>query len=83
MKPQVQAIYENGLLRLLERLDLPEGTRLTVTISVPVNEGTRRFLFPTRLQPLSLLEPLIGAMSAGGDALEDTEALYDESGFRS
>jgi hypothetical protein len=35
-------------------------------------------LFPTRPQPLSLLEPLIGTMPAGGDAPQDSEALYDE-----
>jgi predicted RNase H-like HicB family nuclease len=34
-------------------------------------------LFPTRPQPLSSLEPLIGTMPAGGDALQDSEALYD------
>jgi predicted RNase H-like HicB family nuclease len=34
-------------------------------------------LFPTRPQPLSSLEPLIGIMPAGGDALQDSEALYD------
>jgi len=37
-----------------------------------------RFRQPTRPQPLSQLTPLIGKVPAGGDALEDTEALYDE-----
>jgi len=35
-------------------------------------------LYPTRSQPLSLLDPLIGSMPAGGDALKDSEALYDK-----
>ncbi|MBN1661958.1 MAG: hypothetical protein JXA93_26425 [Anaerolineae bacterium] len=33
--------------------------------------------FPTRPQPLASLEPLIGTVAAGGDALQDSEALYD------
>jgi predicted RNase H-like HicB family nuclease len=34
--------------------------------------------FPMRPHPLSSLEPLIGTMPSGGDALQDSEALYDE-----
>lgn len=77
MNHRVPAVYEKGLLRLLEPLDLPEHTKLTVTVSVPEGGEEHRFFYPTRPQPLSLLELLIGTMPAGGDALKDTEALYD------
>ena len=83
MNHRVPAIYEKGHLRLLEPLDLPEHTQLTVTISVPEDRqqaaSTRRYSpCPTRALSLLLLEPLIGTMPAGGDALRDSEALYDE-----
>lgn len=82
MNYRVPVIYEKGVLRPLEPLDLPEHTKLTVTVSVPrVGEHAAlaqpRVHQPTRSQPLSQLEPLIGTMPAGGDALKDTEALYD------
>jgi len=83
MDYRVPAVYEKGVLRLLEPLDLPEHTRLTVTVRVPKPHeqaaGARpRAQYPTRPQPLSLLKPLIGSMPAGGDALKDSEALYDQ-----
>jgi predicted DNA-binding antitoxin AbrB/MazE fold protein len=82
MNVRVAAVYENGALRLLEPLDLPEHTRLTVTVSLPRAAGratsaSPRLRYPTRPQPLASLEALIGAMPAGGDALKDSEALYD------
>ncbi len=83
MNYRVPAIYEKGGLRLLKPLDLPEQTQLTVIVSMPkASEPTTStspgFLCPTRSQPLSMLDPLIGTVPAGGDALRDTEALYDE-----
>ena len=82
MNYRVPVIYEKGVLRLLEPLDVPEHTRLTVTVSVPkagehAASAQPRFRQPTRSRPLSQLEPLVGKMPAGGDALKDTEALYD------
>jgi predicted DNA-binding antitoxin AbrB/MazE fold protein len=82
MNHRVPVIYENGVLRLLEPLDLPEHTKLTVTVSLAgagkrTDAGQPRFRQPTRSRPLSQLGPLIGKMPAGGDALKDTEALYD------
>ena len=83
MDYRVPAVYEKGILRLLEPLDLPEHTKLTVTVQVSkTRERARtsrpRARYPTRPQPLSSLKPLIGSMPAGGDALKDSEALYDE-----
>jgi predicted DNA-binding antitoxin AbrB/MazE fold protein len=82
MDYRVPAIYAKGVLRLLQPLDLPEHTELTVIVSVPKDgehaaSAQPRFQQPTRSQPLSQLEPLIGKMPAGGDALKDTEVLYD------
>ena len=83
MNYRVPAVYEKGVLRLLEPLDLPEHTRLTVTVRVSrareqAHTSRPRAQHPTRPQPLSSLEPLIGVMPAGGDALQDSEALYDQ-----
>jgi predicted DNA-binding antitoxin AbrB/MazE fold protein len=83
MDYRVPAVYEKGVLRLLEPLDLPEHTKLTVTVKVSkTRERARtsrpRAQYPTRPQPLSSLKPLIGSMPAGGDALKDSEALYDK-----
>ena len=81
MSYRVPAIYEKGTLRLLEPLDLPEHTQVTVTVSRTRGKGKPerpRAVHPTRPQPLSSLEPLIGTMPAGGDALKDSEALYDQ-----
>ena len=81
MDYRVPAVYEKGVLRLLEPLDLPAHTKLTVKVS-KTRERARtsrpRAQYPTRPQPLSSLKPLIGSMPAGGDALKDSEALYDE-----
>ena len=83
MDYRVPAVYEKGVLRLLEPLDLPEHTKLTVTVKVSktserVRTSRPRAQYPTRPQPLSSLKPLIGSMPAGGDALKDSEALYDQ-----
>jgi predicted DNA-binding antitoxin AbrB/MazE fold protein len=83
MDYRVPAVYEKGVLRLLEPLDLPEHTMLTVTIKVSktyerARAARQRARYPTRPQPPSSLKPLIGSVPAGGDALKDSEALYDE-----
>jgi hypothetical protein len=83
MDYRIPAIYEEGILRLLEPLDLPEHTRLMVTVRLSKTRKRASFPrprahYPTRPQPLALLQPLIGTMPAGGDALKDSEALYDE-----
>jgi predicted DNA-binding antitoxin AbrB/MazE fold protein len=59
MDYRVPAVYEEkGILRLLEPLDLPEHTKLTVTVKVSkTRERARtsrpRAQYPTRPQPLS------------------------------
>jgi predicted DNA-binding antitoxin AbrB/MazE fold protein len=81
MDYRVPAVYEKGVLRLLEPLDLPEHTKLTVKVSKTrewAGTSRPRAQYPTQPQPLSSLKPLIGSVPAGGDALKDSEALYDE-----
>jgi hypothetical protein len=83
MDYRVAAVCEKGALRLLEPLDLPGHTKLTVAVQVSkTRERARtsrpRAQYPMRPQPLSSFKPLIGSMPAGGDALKDSEALYDE-----
>jgi predicted DNA-binding antitoxin AbrB/MazE fold protein len=83
----VKAIYRDGRLQLLEPIDLPEGAEVWVELQVgpqPVAEATRRWesvergpVYPTRDQPPETLARLIGLVAVGGDALADSEALYD------
>jgi predicted DNA-binding antitoxin AbrB/MazE fold protein len=84
MTVTVPAVYENGVLRLLRPVDLPEHAEVEVTIA-PVEESaqtttSRRFRYPTRSRPLGTLGAVSGVVSLGGDALKDSEALYDVSG---
>ena len=39
---------------------------------------TVRYLYPTVFIPAAALGKLVGIVSVGGDALADSEALYDE-----
>ena len=83
----MKAIYRDGMLQLLEPIDLPEGAEVWVELQVgpqPVLEAPSRResvergpLYPTRYQPPETLAHLIGLVAAGGDALADSEALYD------
>ena len=73
-----------GVARTLLEAMQAEGATPPLPIEEACSPGGQRpaspprFRQPTRPQPLSQLTPLIGTMPAGGDALEDTEALYDE-----
>jgi predicted DNA-binding antitoxin AbrB/MazE fold protein len=83
----VKAIYRDGILQLLEPIDLPEGAEVWVELQVgpqPMAEATPRResvergpVYPTRYQPPETLARLIGLVAVGGDALDDSEALYD------
>ena len=79
----VRAVYGNGILRLLEPVNLPEGVQVRVQVEPVPAEITRkgstvqRFLYPTRPQPAASLERLVGLSALGGDALADSEGLYD------
>jgi hypothetical protein len=81
--PNLRARYANGTLKLNRQLRLPDGTEVRVSVT-PLPRRTsrglparRRYLHPNRPVPLTHLERLAGAISLGGDALKDSEALYD------
>ena len=82
----IKAIYRDGILQLLEPVDLPEGAEVRVQLeAIPrtgIPEGSpteaKATSYPTRPQPFSRLDPLVGIVAIGGDALADSEALYDE-----
>ena len=75
----VQAIYQNGVLQLLQPVNLKEGAHVWVEVTA-AQRGKKSLqgpLYPTRPQPAATLARLAGLVAIGGDALEDTEALYD------
>ena len=80
--PNLPARYSKGILKLRHRLQLPDGAEVWVTV-VPVAAGSRRkprrrgYLYPNRTVPWSSLRELSGVVSLGGDALADSEALYE------
>jgi predicted DNA-binding antitoxin AbrB/MazE fold protein len=80
--PNLPARYSKGTLKLRRRLRLPEGTEVLVTV-VPVGASKRRkptqrgYRYPTRTIRWANLRELSGVVSLGGDAVADSEALYD------
>jgi len=80
--PPVRAIYQNGILRLLDPLKLPEGAQVRLQISLASSDVSDKawataFVYPTRSVPVERLDSLTGLVAIGGDALADSEALYD------
>jgi len=78
----VQAIHRDGMLELLTPLELPEGARVDVIV-VPTRpeQGDQpkaaELVHPTRLVPAKRLDRLTGLVEVGGDAVAESEALYD------
>jgi predicted DNA-binding antitoxin AbrB/MazE fold protein len=77
--PEVRAVHHHGVLKLLDALDLPEGARVRLSIESvhPAETSDSALVYPTRLVPASRLDRLTGLLELGGDALADSEALYD------
>jgi predicted DNA-binding antitoxin AbrB/MazE fold protein len=81
--PNLPARYTKGSLKLRRPLRLPEGTEVSVTITLAQSKrGTRRparrkYTYRTRTLPPNTLQAIAGMASLGGDALADSEALYD------
>jgi predicted DNA-binding antitoxin AbrB/MazE fold protein len=79
--PTLQAVYRNGTLELLEPLRLPEGAEVKLILleSVYVPQGSVETQ-PRRQAvtvPAGAFHRLTGLVSVGGDALAESEALYD------
>jgi predicted DNA-binding antitoxin AbrB/MazE fold protein len=81
--PNLPARYTKGTLKLRRRLRLPEGTEVRVSITLPQSKSRtrrlarRQYTYPTRSLPPHTLQAIAGMASLGGDALADSEALYD------
>lgn len=79
----LRARYSKGALKLRQPLRLPEGTEVRVNLTtLSTSSGKRqpdkrRYRYPTRTLPWRNLRRLSGILSVGGDALADSEALYD------
>jgi len=75
----VNAIYKGGMFRLLESINLTEGTLVKLNVEPQEDQTTKG------VQPVSLnqfisakdLSSLVGIVSLGGDSLADSESLYD------
>ncbi len=78
----VRARYSKGILKLKKPLHLPEGAEVLVTITPldaakPHHKSRQKLKYPTVALPSDHLRDLVGVVALGGDALADTEALYD------
>ena len=70
---RIEAIYEDGVLRLRAPLPLPEHTPVQVEVTPAEPNATERL----PMLPRDVWEQALGAVSLGGDALADSEAYYD------
>jgi predicted DNA-binding antitoxin AbrB/MazE fold protein len=75
--PQIRAVHRDGVLELLDPVDLPEGAQVRLLIQSVLPGGSAKLAFPTRLVSADKLDRLTALVEAGGDALADSEALYD------
>ncbi len=81
--PNLPARYSKGTLKLRRNLRLPDGTEVRVSVTVPMSKprarkpARRKYLYPNRPLPRHTLQAIAGLASLGGDALADSEALYD------
>lgn len=79
----LRARYSKGTLKLLEPLQLPEGAEVQVSVTTSEQArkrrraARRRYRYPTRTFSWSRLRPLSGVVALGGDALADSEAMYN------
>ena len=78
----VRAIYHEGMLHLLEPVDLPEGAELQIAIPVVTTREAPPSgpVYPTRPSTPDVLSQLCGLIAVGGDALVDSEVLDDTGG---
>lgn len=74
----VRAVYHDGVLTILDPLALPDGAEVQLDIHMQEEARPRtEYVYPTVLVPAEALTPLIGIVEVGGDALADSEGLYD------
>jgi predicted DNA-binding antitoxin AbrB/MazE fold protein len=78
----LRAKYSKGSLKLYSPLRLKEGAEVRVQVTTLASKSKRQTMkhkltYPNRPMPARQLEKLIGVVSLGGDALADSESLYD------
>jgi predicted DNA-binding antitoxin AbrB/MazE fold protein len=75
----VRAVYHEGVLTVLDPLQLPDGAQVQLDIHVQeqMSPPQVNLVYPTKSIPARELGRLIGIIEVGGDALEDSEAIYD------
>lgn len=77
-----RARYSKGTLKLHAPLKLPEGAEVRVTVT-PLEAARKprsarpKYKSPTRTISWDALKAISGIVSLGGDAVVDSEALYD------
>ena len=69
----VRAVHHHGVLELVDLLELPEGAQDKLLVLREDSDLT----YATRVVPAEKLDKLTGLVEVGGDALADSEALYD------
>ena len=80
--PNPRARYFKGTLKLNRRLSIPDGVEVRVSVT-PVGPRLRRkqnrrsHTYPSGPLSPNRLSRLPGVVALGGDALADSEALYD------
>ena len=75
--PRVKGIYENGVVRPLEKLDVPDNGEVEIVYGEKVKDKKRGAKRKLPIVKARELRPLIGFLSLGGDAVKDAER-YDE-----
>jgi predicted DNA-binding antitoxin AbrB/MazE fold protein len=77
----LRARYSSGVLKLAQRLDLPENAEVQITVTSVADSALAhreaQFSQSAVALPPGTLSKLDGIVSLGGDALVDGEALYD------
>ena len=79
---QARAVYHDGMLTLLDPLSLPYGAEVNLDIALTPTHKEEQLrqlevLYPTHTIKVQDLQRLVGLVGIGGDALLDSEALYD------
>ena len=69
---QARAVHHDGVLRLLDPVELPEGAQVRLLIQSISPGASGRLAFPTRLVPAARLDRLTALAALGGDALAET-----------
>ncbi len=70
----VNAIYKAGMFKLLESINLTDGTlvKLNIEPQEDQKQGDQP-IFPNRFIPAEKLSPLVGILSLGGDSLDSCQ----------